>query len=176
MNTIRKTVLVTALLTSALWMKTAIAAEPLLHVVVKMHSIEQIQAQEKAGDELYMSVTEFGPKTRYYRVPDQPFYWRGDSLQKVKDVELFSVDLEPKQKLSLVFSLMEQDVAPWNPDDLLGAVKADLERTAKGMKETWVMPDKQTVFISDSAKGEVHPIEFRTKDARYRAQLSLEFK
>ncbi len=176
MNIMRKTVLVTALLTSALWMKTAIAAEKMLHVVVKMHNIEQIQVQENRGDELYMSITEFGSKTRYYRVPDQPFYWRGDSLQKVQDVELFSVDLAPQEKISLVFSLMEQDVAPWNPDDLLGAVKADLERTAKGMKETWVMPDKQTVFIADSSKGELHPIEFQTKGARYRAQLSLEFK
>lgn len=137
------------------------------HIELKLEGIEKIHAQESHGDELYFSITEYSSSeaARHYQVPDFPTHWLSDYLGSVKNIVLWKRDLNEGESVSLIISLVERDVPPWNVDDLLGSVKLKVKREKNRLLKEWSIPnqsntkklmDHMNAFVLTGDEGEYH--------------------
>ncbi|MGE3319248.1 MAG: hypothetical protein AB7I18_08115 [Candidatus Berkiella sp.] len=112
---------------------------------IKLDVLEMIHAQEKSGDELYFSVTEFpeNKAPRHYRIPSYPTHWMSDHLKNVKNIVLWQRSYPTCEKTDVLISLVEADLPPWNVDDLLGAVEFKVTCEQGQMKTEWKVPNKE---------------------------------
>lgn len=119
-------------------------ADENVRLILKLDTIEKIKSQEKRGDELYFSITEYSSleKARHYQVPDFPTHWLSDHLDKVKDVTLWKKTLKNDEAVELIISLVERDFPPWNVDDLLGSIKLKLRWNNGELKKEWSIPNQ----------------------------------
>jgi hypothetical protein len=141
-----------ALTTSFLGFNAAVvnAAE---EVSVELRGLEVIRQQEKTGDELYFSVTEIPYDTKsekgkfrlpkYYQVPNFPSHWLSKYANKIHDVTLWKKVANTCESTDVIFSLVEQDVPPWNLDDLLGSVKLEMRCENGKMTAYWEIPNSK---------------------------------
>ena len=128
--------LVTALVSSSAFAKD---------LSIKLDVLEKIHAQEKSGDELYFTVTEFPEHKapRHYRIPSYPTHWMSDYLKNVKNIILWQRSLATCEKTNVLISLVEADLPPWNVDDLLGSVEFKVTCDQGKMKTEWAIPNKE---------------------------------
>ncbi len=117
---------------------TAIAKPSKFEVI--LGSIEQVKTTENMGDELYIGITEYysDGNSEYRRIPEYPIRWTSKSLRALKNISLWSGELEDGETVELVFSLIEMDVAPWNIDDLIGTVKLKIKNENGKVRSDWV--------------------------------------
>lgn len=112
---------------------------------IKLDVLEKIHAQEKSGDELYFTVTEFpeNKAPRHYRIPSYPTHWMSDYLKNVKNITLWQKSFATCEKTDVLISLVEADLPPWNVDDLLGSVEFKVTCDKGSMKTQWSIPNKE---------------------------------
>lgn len=137
---------------------------------VKLQSIEAIRPQEYWGDELYISVTEFpeqGVPSRY-QIPHYPGHWLSDYLKKVQGVTLWKKRWDQCKNVQIIFSLVEEDLEPWDLDDLLGSVELRLRCENGKVKAQWLIPDKENTVRLEDQDGS---FLFSGKKYEYRAKL-----
>lgn len=138
-----------------------------LRLSVVLSKLDVVHPTEKRGDELYFSITEYSSKERprSYLIPEFPMHWLSAHLQDIKNVNLWDKIIKDGEGVSVIFSLIEQDVAPWNIDDLVGTIKLKVRNEKGVLKREWIIPnqkDTQPVkqhkneFILDGASGEYH--------------------
>lgn len=142
---------------------------------VKLKSIEKIKTKERGGDELYISVTEF-PKEgtpSHYQIPAFPSHWSSSYLHNIKDLTLWNKDLESCTDVKVVFSLIEEDIAPWNIDDLLGSAVLDLKCDKGEMISSWSIPNNANTKQVEKKSG---AFKFEGKGASYQLNFQLERK
>jgi hypothetical protein len=118
-----------------------------IHAKVQLMGIELIKASEKHGDELYMTITSYPstgqPSHVFY--PEPPLYWPSKYLEKLEASQIWEKDLQPGDGITLVFSLIERDVPPWNTDDLIGEVKLKLRNESGKLSSEWSIPTRSKV-------------------------------
>lgn len=142
---------------------------------VKLTEIQKIKSQEKSGDELYISVTEF-PKTgspRHYQVPSFPTHWLSSYLTSVKDVTLWQKNGQSCEEVKVIFSLVEEDMPPWNLDDLLGSVELNVTCEQGKPVSHWVIPNKANTEQLGTEKSD---FSFTGDNSEYRAKFKFEQK
>ena len=112
---------------------------------IKLDVLEKIHAQEKSGDELYFTVTEFpeNKAPRHYRIPSYPTHWMSDYLKNVKNITLWQKSFATCEKTDVLISLVEADLPPWNVDDLLGSVEFKVTCDKGALKTQWSIPNKE---------------------------------
>lgn len=143
-------------------------------VSVKLEHLEAIHTQEKNGDELYFSITEYpqGEMPSHYQVPRYPTHWLSKYLNNVQNVMLWNKGMESCKNVDVVISLVEEDFFPWNLDDRLGSVKFTVTCEQGKVKTGWVIaPDEKT---TEKILNEKDAFSFKGKDADYRAVFKVE--
>lgn len=115
------------------------------NLVLNLSKIEKIQATEESGDELYFSITEYSSKVhpKHYVVPPFPTHWLSDYLSQLKDVQLWERKLVEGEAVTVLVSLIEGDVPPWNVDDLIGTVKFKARHAGDKIEIQWTIPNQE---------------------------------
>jgi hypothetical protein len=173
MSTVKPIFLTAVIFTAHLWSTPLLADNP--SYSVKLQSIEKIRSAEKDGDELFISVTEFPEEgvPKNYQIPSFPTHWLSAHLKNVKDVTLWQKDMQTCKGVKVVFSLVEEDVPPWNLNDLLGSVVLDLKCENGKAVPNWTIPNKE-----NTEKLTEGPSKFLFKgyNSEYHADFHLENK
>lgn len=142
---------------------------------VKLERIEKIQSQEKKGDELYFSITEFPQKgqPRHYQIPSFPAHWLSGYLSSVNNVTLWQKSMQSCDETKVIFSLVEEDLPPWNLDDLLGSVELNLKCEQGKLVPHWSIPNQKITEATPNVNG---GFQFKGDSSEYRATFKLEQK
>ncbi len=143
-------------------------------ISVKLQTLEAVHPQEKRGDELYISVTEFPTQSnpRHYQVPSYPSHWLSKYASSIKDVVIWKKDLEGCEPVDLLITLVEEDFAPWNIDDTLGSVELKVKCVNGKAEEEWMIPDAKTTVKIKSEPNTT--FQFKGENAEYHAVFKLE--
>ncbi|AHE66357.1 hypothetical protein [Legionella oakridgensis] len=168
------------LLLSLLYLPVAFAAdEQILKPILILNHIKVIAPHEQKGDELYFDITAFwaDKPRKYYQVPKPPRYWASADSDKINSVPLWSEPLKPGQVVILLISLMDIDVLPMDPDDLIGIVRVKLKNENGVLHAIWSIPNRsigpETIM---GQKGEIQKFELSGPYGDYEIYLSLQSK
>ncbi len=146
-------------------------------ITITLEELDAIKSQEKRGDELYFSITEY-PSTspaKHYQVPSFPSHWVSAYFKSLKNIVLWQKDMSTCEPMEVIFSLVEEDLPPWIPDDLLGSAKLKIHcENGKAIKE-WVVPNKE-ITNEDTVNDKKTVFNFTGKGADYRAVLYFDEK
>jgi hypothetical protein len=164
-----------------LWGIPALAKEkvPTEDFQVKLQSIQKIHTQEANGDELYFSVTEFPAKERgtHYQVPTYPTHWLSQYVDKIKNVVLWQKTITGCQDVTVLISLVEEDIPPWNVDDLLGSVELKIKCKEGKFTTQWVIPNtgitskiRNDAFSFTGSNAEYHAV-FRLENGKSKVRI-----
>lgn len=142
-------------------------------IQIKLKSLEVHKPQEKSGDELYISVTEFPKekKPKNFQVPQFPSHWLSNHLQKFREVTLWQHKMQECEPIDLLISLVEKDVQPWDIDDSLGSVKLRLSCNKGKLATEWIplndkaknLPKTKDTFTFTGDEGE-YQLQFSVVD------------
>ena len=101
--------------------------------------------QELFGDEVYfdLAIHQKGQPTQYQRIPQKPFHWSIDKIQKQKETIIWSGQLQEDNSFIIVASLMESDASVLNPDELIGVVRLKLTKHDGKINVDWAMPNNE---------------------------------
>ncbi len=124
-------------------------------VNVELASIKAINKSERNGDEIYLSITKYSNLSdpAIFRVPQFPMHWLSKELPKVSNIELWNGEVKEDETVLLIFSLLEQDVPPWNVDDHIGSAKVRITNKNGELLAVWGQPnfiDQPKVMQSES--------------------------
>ena len=151
-----------------------------LQIVVKMVGIKVKKTADKSVDELFFNIRQYSnlKSKREGRIPAYPKHWLSKQLPSLKNVILWKGKIAQGESLKLVFSLMEQDSPPWDPDDAIGAVEVNLLNQSGRLKSQWTVPKfGKNIEIVEIVKRTVHPqYIFRGANSRYNVAFSVEQK
>ncbi len=144
-------------------------------ISVKLKNLKMIQQQEKGGDELYISVTEYPAQGKpiHYQVPSYPTHWLSKYITNVKDVVIWKKTDAKCEGAELLITLVEEDFVPWNMDDSLGSVALKVECVNGKAIEKWSIPDQKT---AEKISNENGAFTFKGKGAQYKALFTIESK
>jgi hypothetical protein len=153
---------------------SAFAADPGMvdQLSVTLDHLQKIHQQEAGGDELYISVTEFSAneKPRFYQIPAFPSHWNSKNLHDIQQVVLWKKPLKMCEKTTVVFSLVEEDMRPWDSDDLIGSVQLNVTCDGQHIKTQWTVPNtSNTTVLHDKSTG----FAFKGSGAQYNAYMNV---
>lgn len=143
------------LFVSAALLSFSVCAED-LNISVMLSKLEAVRTAEKRGDELYISVTEYGSSTApiNYLVPEFPMHWLSRRLEEVKNVTLWANSFKEGEGAAVIFSLIERNMPPWDLDDLIGTIKLKVRNTNGKLKKQWVLPHQKGFQVIQADKNE----------------------
>lgn len=151
-----------------------------IKVVLKLSSVQAEKTEEKKGDDVYFSITEYSSlgHSKEDRVPVSPAHWLSKQLSGVKNIPLWEASLKENEEVKLIISLNEQDFPPWDVDDLLGSAQLSLKNHAGKLEKEWSIP----VFEETKEVEIQHPFSnpqaylFKGAGAQYRVAFFVEEK
>lgn len=141
-------------------------------LALKLSAIERVTTTEEGGDELYFSITEYSSKMhpRHYVIPAFPTHWLSDHLNGVKDIVLWEKKLQDTEAVTVLVSLVESDVPPWNVDDLIGTVKLKAINNGEQIESQWRIPNKE---YSEKLSGSENSFVLSGEGGEYHIALGL---
>jgi hypothetical protein len=119
----------------------ALIAKP-QSVQVTLQSVEAVKTSERRGDEVFVSIIAYpssGDPT-IARVPMFPMHWLSKELSKVRNVSLWQGTIADDATTLLVITLVEQDLALFNPDDHLGSAQVKITNKNNKITTVWGQP------------------------------------
>ena len=156
--------------------KMAEAKKTTLKPALILNHLKPIKLTEKSGDELYMDIGVYRAqkKGRFYRVPKFPGNWPSSHLDKIKKVTLWSEPVKEGERVILIVSLLEQDMTPMNPDDLIGSMRVDLKNEKGVLNVQWSIPNRTTGPVTILGEdGHIERFELLSEKGEYQVYLSL---
>jgi len=144
---------------------------------VMLNHIKTVEAAERTGDELYfdISVLRADMPREFYRIPDHPVHWPSSLSHKIKDVSLWSEEIKPGHTVILLLSLMDQNLNPLNPDDLIGVIRLELKNKDGELNAEWSLPNRPSGPVTIAGKkGDIQKFELYDKYGQYEVFLSLQ--
>lgn len=141
-------------------------------IQLKLKKLEAVQNQEQQGDELFFHITEFPEKSKpkHYYIPNRPAHWLSKHLDQVQNINLWQKSAQC-ENTEVLISLVEEDVEPWNINDLLGSVLLKVKCVDGKISKEWFIPDPN---ITMNSSMESNVFQFQGKKAKYKATFSLE--
>ncbi len=111
-------------------------------VVVKLHTIKAERTLNAKGDDLYFEVTQFPTEGEPgdSRIPLYPLHWLSNQLDEVKDLVLWTGVIKEGESTKLTLSLVDQEIPPWEPDDLIGGAQLILKNAKGELNKAWSVP------------------------------------
>ena len=173
-NSLFKITLAAALL----GMNSAYATE---EISITLEKLDVVHQQEKCCDELYFSVTEVPRDAKcekckfrlpkHYQVPNYPSHWLSKYSNKINNITLWKKTVNGCESTDVVFSLVEEDLPPWNLDDLLGSIELKIRCENGKLATHWEIPNgKITAQIADNPNG----FSFTGKKAEYHGLFKIQ--
>ncbi len=144
-------------------------------VSLQLRSIQVIQASEKAGDELYFKIMAYSNEggSQISQVPVESV-WQSSQLEAVKDIVLWQGTLKDLESIKLVLSLVEQDLPPFDPDDILGSAQVVLQNQGDQLYTTWEVPVfDEKLEVEKLADGDPQQYRFKGQGAHYDVAFSV---
>lgn len=144
--------------------------------VINLNHISPIKHGETYADELYFDITVLDQENnrQYFRVPEKPTHWSSKVIEQFKNIPLWSDKLKDGQKLVLLIALMEADSSPFNPDDLIGLVRAQVSNDGGLLKVKWTIPNRTTGPTTISGKyGDIQEFLLSGDGSSYRVFLEI---
>ncbi len=110
---------------------------------IRLLQLDGIKSSEKMGDELYFSITEYSSSAtpKLNRVPMFPIHWTTKELPQIKNVILWSGEIQANDSVLIILTLLEQDLPPWNADDHIGSAQVKLANKNGKLVAQWGQPD-----------------------------------
>jgi hypothetical protein len=107
-------------------------------------SLIQLEAQKlsKHNEKLYFSITEYPTKGHptIAREPIYPLHWLNKDLSKLNNVKLWAGKIDSENSVLLIFSLMQQELPPFDVDEHLGSVQVKLVNNKGKVEAVWGTP------------------------------------
>lgn len=127
-------------------------------------------------DKLYINIATYSSMnvSNDYQIPEAPLHWDVRSLEQIKDLVLWEKSLASDESVDFVLSLIENDMPPWNPDELLGTVKLTVRSKHHNISSVW-QADEDAVEV-DSHQRKVHEYLMLGEKGRYIVGLRLKEK
>jgi len=147
-----------------------------LHPQINLLSIRGIKTVEQQGDELYLTVTVYPSKgkSKHYHLPRKPQHWRSNNLKKVTKVPVWEGSLPESEAVTVIISLMEKDLPPWNTDDLIGSVRVHLRNNKGKLESNWSIPNRVDGPVSTMSQwGRTERFELLGEDGQYHLYFML---
>jgi hypothetical protein len=139
---------------------------------IKLDSLKAIKQQERLGDELYVSISEFtqGSEPRHYQIPAYPAHWVSKYLNQINHLTIWQRPLNQCESTDVVISLVEEDFGPWSNEDLIGSVRLHIRCDNGKMTTHWDIPNKK---ITTPVNGKPNVFTFSGNNAKYEATFSV---
>jgi len=163
-------------LLSVIWLPVWAKNMQSLHPAINLVAMESQVTSERRGDELYMTVTVYPSQGRpsHYKVPSHPMYWSSEHLDQINNLKLWDGDIKQGEAVTLVLSLIEMDVPPWNTDDLVGTVRVHMRNNAGRLESSWSMPNRvDDPAVASGTNGTVKTFQLTGEGSNYRISLGL---
>lgn len=141
-----------------------------------LNHLKPVKLNEKSGDELYMDIGVYRAQKqgRFYRIPKFPKNWPSSHLDKIKKITLWSEPVKAGERVILIVSLLEQDITPMNPDDLIGSMRVDMKNEDGVLSVQWSIPNRSTGPVTILGEhGNIERFELLSDKGEYEAYLSL---
>jgi hypothetical protein len=121
------------------WVAYGISVQKNIEPDLTMRSIEETFRAKRHGSKFYMTVTAYpsNQKATYQRIPVEPLEWPRKSLDQIRDVSMWRAKLADGEAVTLMISLVEEDVPPWFTDDLVGTISIHMKNEHGKLVEKW---------------------------------------
>jgi hypothetical protein len=142
-----------------------------VQVALFLDKLTMIKTTETHGDELYIDVTAFSSvdKPSIKRVPEYPMHWLSKYSANLKNIKLWEKAIQDGETVALVISLVEEELPPWEVDELVGSIKLKLTNHKGHIQKTWSIPNTK---ITHKEK-EANTFELTGENADYKIHLRL---
>lgn len=152
------------------------------YVTITLKDIENIKGSEEK-DELFISIFEHkkNERPKLYRVPNFPEYWLSNLVEQLKDVVIWEGIVRKNNSTNLMISLLEQDLAPWDNDDLLGTIRYmfyydSTEKQFMMNSKTVKQGNKNNKGEFDPLINDTHTFTLNGDDSLYKITLEVSIK
>ena len=145
-----------------------------VHVAIKLTKIAAEKTSERAGDKLYFSISEYpnNSEPKLTRVPMFPLHWLSKDLPKHKNTKLWEGKVTDSESVLLIFSLIEQDILPFDPDHHVGSAQVKLINKGGKLSVKWGQPhfndqpkvDQTNTKFVMFGNGSKYDVEFKLED------------
>lgn len=137
-----------------------------IHASLTLDSIQMKRMQEKNGDELYLTVTAYPTKVRptNIEIPSFPEYWMSKYVNQVKDVPLWDGHIENMDSTTVVVSLVDRDLPPWNIDDVLGTAQVIFKNNNGHLETIWKTPNLNAKMTTIKSEQHRKMFDFKVPD------------
>lgn len=147
-------------------------------VTIELDAIKAIKKSERNGDEVYFSITKYSNQSdpAIFRVPQFPMHWLSKDLPMVSNIKLWEGEVNADETVLLIFSLLEQDVPPWNVDNHIGSAKVRITNTNDKILAVWGQPNfvDQPRVIQSKAKYPEYTMY--GDDSEYEVKFKINFE
>ena len=169
--------ILTGLLLSTCSFFSAANAQP-TQISVELKALESVRQQEAQGDEIYFNITEIpvnakGHKSFFYQIPSYPSHWLSRYLKDVQNITLWKKTVNECIDRDVLISLVEEDMAPWDLNDLVGSIELKLRCEKGKTTQSWSIPNPS---ITSTVPNRPNAFSFTGKNAQYRAFFSFSEK
>jgi hypothetical protein len=130
-----------------------------LYAMVHLEGLTQLKAQEKSGDELYINIADsYSNKVKKdVSIPPTPLYWRLDKNSHANNITLWQGKLVEGESASIIFTVLEHDLPPYNPHDHIGAMTLILKNTNGKLQSNWANGLNTKSTIINNSKDKTYP-------------------
>ena len=150
-----------------------------IKVEVKLTDIKAIKTEEKGGDELYFDTIEYSSlgHSKEARIPAKPLHWLSSQLSGVKNVVLWQGTVQDDESIRVILTLVEQDLEPWEVDDMLGSIQLNLANKSGKLTKEWIVPVfEETDEVEMLKKGDPQRYLFKGDGAKYEVAFKVDQK
>ncbi len=136
-----------------------------------------IKNQEADGDELYFDISIFrvNQPTHYLRIPAKPFHWTSQRINDLSEITLWSGTVKQDQGVTLIVSLMETNMTPVYPDELIGSVRVKFDNKSGVLHTRWDMPNHSDgAVVTKGKKNHIQKFDLVNEGVHYKVYLSLD--
>jgi hypothetical protein len=124
------------------WFCQSAAVAKEITVAVNLVDIKTEKPSEARGDEIYFHLTKYSSlgTSKEERLPVFPLHWLSKQTNSIKNVVLWQGLLQEGESVKLIISLLEEDLPPWDADELLGSAQLTLTNKSGKLTKEWTIP------------------------------------
>jgi uncharacterized protein with FMN-binding domain len=147
-----------------------------IQVTIKLAKIEAIKTASTGGDKLYFSVSEYSTKVtpELARFPEFPLHWLSKDLPKVKNLLLWKGTVHAKESVLLIFSLIEQELLPFEPDNHIGSAQVKLAIKDDKLSVIWGQPHFRDQPKVEQANAKLPDFIMFGDNSKYKVEFKID--
>ncbi len=160
-----------------LWFMVGSVAAKELQATLKLRDIRVEKTVDKGGDDVYFNITQYSNlgESKENRVPIYPAHWLSKQVSGIKDLTLWQGVLQDEESIKLVIALSDQELSPFEIDDLIGSAQLTIRNHKGKLIKHWTVPileEKDEVEMLK--KGSPQRYIFKGASSRYDVAFVVE--